>query len=233
MSDWKKHLKSQMEDREITPSNELWDRLEAQLDSQETPTAKPYKLWLSIAASLLILLSVSYFLFKNSPQPESTIVQHKEAIKPASKKENIEQPIPKMDTIKRFYTKYKPEVKIQEEMKEVKEVPNIIDPASKPILASPKTEVKEIVLIENEIPEISDTIDEKEIYEKMSTDELLALALKKRALLKQQKIAINADKLLRQIEDEIYEEKSPDLLDRLTNQLKSIQMALAERNEKE
>lgn len=63
---FEKHIKKQLEEREIQPSAKAWSALNEQLNSTAQPKKKGY-LWYGIAASFigLIILSVVYFSSEN------------------------------------------------------------------------------------------------------------------------------------------------------------------------
>lgn len=61
-----KELQEKMQNREINPSPQAWDRLDAMLTVAEEQKRKPKYNWLLIAASLLGFLFLGAMLFKNS-----------------------------------------------------------------------------------------------------------------------------------------------------------------------
>lgn len=66
LSKREKHFKQQLENREIKPSPEAWDRLDAMLTVAEGGKEKPLYNWIYIAASLIGILVVAYFFFSKA-----------------------------------------------------------------------------------------------------------------------------------------------------------------------
>lgn len=66
---FEKYIKNKMGEREIPPSNEAWDKISSQLNSPKK-ASNPNYFWVGIAASLLILVSLSLFYFNSSNEIE-------------------------------------------------------------------------------------------------------------------------------------------------------------------
>tara|TARA_R110002074_G_scaffold86875_1_gene191735 strand:- start:7652 stop:8404 length:753 start_codon:yes stop_codon:yes gene_type:complete len=62
---FEKHIKSQFKDREIQPSEHAWEKISSELNSG-TPKKKPVYLWMGIAASVMVLISIALFYFNGS-----------------------------------------------------------------------------------------------------------------------------------------------------------------------
>lgn len=62
---FEKHIKSQFKDREIQPSENAWEKISSELNS-DTSKKKPVYLWMGIAASVMVLLSIALFYFNGS-----------------------------------------------------------------------------------------------------------------------------------------------------------------------
>ena len=88
------NLKKQYEEQEITPSADLWSRLEAKLDEPkaEIPAAKPSFGWWKYAAAVLILISMGYLIISQfgADQPVDPVaeVSHNEKTKSESSVQN-------------------------------------------------------------------------------------------------------------------------------------------------
>ncbi|TPV31978.1 hypothetical protein FJ651_14285 [Paucihalobacter ruber] len=68
-------FKSQLESRNSQPSNHAWEKLSAQLDSHQKNKKRVFLQWLSVAALLIIALSVGgAFIFKSSQALETPII---------------------------------------------------------------------------------------------------------------------------------------------------------------
>ncbi len=68
-------LKKRYEEREFSPSEALWDRLEARLDEQNdikiAPISKPSVGWWKYAAVVVLLVSAGALIWKNMSKPET------------------------------------------------------------------------------------------------------------------------------------------------------------------
>ncbi|MEH6748408.1 MAG: hypothetical protein V7670_16375 [Maribacter arcticus] len=62
---FEKHIKSQFKDREIQPSENAWEKISSELNSN-TLKKKPVYLWMGIAASVMVLIGIALFYFNGS-----------------------------------------------------------------------------------------------------------------------------------------------------------------------
>jgi hypothetical protein len=61
-----RQFKTELEARELQPSSQAWDKLSAQLDAHQNNKKRVFLQWLSVAALLILALSVGgAFIFKN------------------------------------------------------------------------------------------------------------------------------------------------------------------------
>lgn len=61
-----RQFKTELEARELQPSSQAWDKLSAQLDAHQNNKKRVFLQWLSIAALLILALSIGgAFIFKN------------------------------------------------------------------------------------------------------------------------------------------------------------------------
>lgn len=67
-----KQVRSNYEKLEIKPSNDLWDRIEAELDEVPDSSFKKTIHWWKYAAVVLLLISFGSVFYFNSSQPENT-----------------------------------------------------------------------------------------------------------------------------------------------------------------
>lgn len=91
---FEKHIKKQLEEREMQPSSTAWEKLSEKLDAATPQSSKRRYLWYGIAASFIGLLILSVVFFNaNTPISETnTIVieDKKEAIEEMNDFQNIE-----------------------------------------------------------------------------------------------------------------------------------------------
>jgi hypothetical protein len=62
---FEKHIKSQFKDREIQPSENAWEKISSELNSNSSKK-KPVYLWMGIAASVMVLIGIALFYFNGS-----------------------------------------------------------------------------------------------------------------------------------------------------------------------
>lgn len=241
MSDWKNNIKSKLEERDIQPSISAWETLDAQLiEHQENNKRSKMKnklpFLLRIAASLILIALAGWLMWNNS------IVTDDVYEKPLVSTEKNDIPPPEVQTEPKIEitseniiekestpTKNYAQVKYQNNKTTTQEI-DISTPIDT-TLGVKNIEFKEPKALAIEKKYIPNEHREIESVEILSADELLNQALKNRRLIKEKHIAVDGIKLLNEVEEELFEVKSPDLLEKLTHQVKSIQMALSERNQ--
>ncbi len=241
MSDWKNNIKSKLEERDIQPSSSAWETLDAQLiEHQENNKRSKMKnklpFLLRIAASLILIALAGWLMWNNS------IVTDDVYEKPLVSTEKNDIPPPEVQTEPKIEitseniiekestpTKNYAQVKYQNNKTTTQEI-DISTPIDT-TLGVKNIEFKEPKALAIEKKYIPNEHREIESVEILSADELLNQALKNRRLIKEKHIAVDGIKLLNEVEEELFEVKSPDLLEKLTHQVKSIQMALSERNQ--
>ena len=63
-----KNIRNTLADRNIQPSTAAWDKLEAMLDSEEKKQPKRKLIWYYVAASIVLLISISLVYFGNTQE---------------------------------------------------------------------------------------------------------------------------------------------------------------------
>lgn len=74
------YIKDDLENRELNPSHDAWDRIQARMDVAPSPQKSNYKWWLSAAVVALFTVTTSVYLFSNqskNDQPKE-FVNHQE-----------------------------------------------------------------------------------------------------------------------------------------------------------
>ena len=234
MSELNQHIKQNLEQREIQPSQKAWENLENLLD-ENNPTQIRYstKFWLGLAASvLLIFLTVGIFILeKNSSITDKQVVKEKydEKIKVQENSIDLEKDTKQTIAKSELEVISTQDVAKQDLLKSVvlKQPNSIHTINSNDEKIVEKVEKKPEIMISQKSIVASDTLKS---YKLKSSDVLLADALKRKRNDSNQIVSVNRKNLLDQVEDDIYAEKSPDLLEKLTEKVKSIQVALSNRN---
>lgn len=88
---FEKYIKAQLKDREIEPSSNAWESISRELNG-ESPKKKPLAyLWMSIAASILVLVGIASFYFNDFNQQLKSPVEVVETNKEDGPRESLEQ----------------------------------------------------------------------------------------------------------------------------------------------
>ena len=89
---FEKHIKKQLQEREIQPSASAWDALSEKLDEGTAQTKKKVYFWYGIAASIVgvLILSVVYFNTGDLINQDVQIVDTKEKVIRVGAKQKID-----------------------------------------------------------------------------------------------------------------------------------------------
>ena len=74
------YIKDDLENRELNPSHDAWDRIQARMDVAPSPQKSNYKWWLSAAVVALFTVTTSVYLFTNQSKNDEPkeLVNHQE-----------------------------------------------------------------------------------------------------------------------------------------------------------
>ncbi len=78
------YIKDDLENRELNPSHDAWDRIKARMDVAPSPQKSNFKWWLSAAVVALFTVSTSIYLFSNQSKDDQPkeFVNHQEQNNP-------------------------------------------------------------------------------------------------------------------------------------------------------
>lgn len=78
------YIKNDLENRELKPSHDAWDRIQARMDVAPSPQKSNYKWWLSVAVVALFTVTTSVYLFTNQSKNDEPkeLVNHQEQNNP-------------------------------------------------------------------------------------------------------------------------------------------------------
>ncbi len=78
------YIKDDLENRELKPSHDAWDRIQARMDVAPSPQKSNFKWWLSAAVVALFTVSTSIYLFTNQSKNDEPkeLVNHQEQNNP-------------------------------------------------------------------------------------------------------------------------------------------------------
>ncbi|WP_413532631.1 hypothetical protein [Empedobacter brevis] len=66
------YIKTDLENRELNPSHDAWDRIQARMDVAPLPQKSNFKWWLSAAVVAFFTISTSIYLFTNQSKDEQS-----------------------------------------------------------------------------------------------------------------------------------------------------------------
>lgn len=246
------HIKDKLNQRELSPSPQAWERIEAELGEEKKQRGAIN--WVGIAAAMVVLLMLSvFFLNKNETfgvTDENSIVndeiEQQESIKYEPQKEKIEVVVTTDDN------------KMEVETKGIEAQELVVDePTTKvnPVQFEKNTEVTAVELDKTDNQEISDSfelVSDELIANKL--DEVLAMvnAMENDSILitdteidslllkAQQEILedqffynateVDAMALLTEVELELYDERQHPLFNTLKESFFILRTAVADRN---
>lgn len=211
-------IRKKLGKREIQPSAEAWNRLEAMLDAAEEK--KPNRTWLFIAAGVagFLLLTTMWFKSGNSlnTDVQTSVADGEKTVKPV---DSVEAPVTKLETqIEQAVVKAEPEVKRVEPKK------------SAPFLK--KKIINEAIADQYRTPGIQ-SINQIEVNHDVvipapdqEVEQLLAEAQEK----PKRKIKVDAKQLLSQVDGELEYSFREKVLHSLGRNFQEVKVALANRN---
>ncbi len=200
---FEQHIKDQLNQRKIEPSEDAWQKIANQLDQTEKPKTKKY-LWLGVAASIvgLLIITTAYFNSDKKLKNETTIVN--------SKKDSIEKNQLKTEGV---FEKTK-EILTSTNTKNIEKVISRNLKKIKPVETTP------IITIENKIASIDSVVKKNE--NNINTEELINTKLTE-VIAKITKIEQNAESLTDLEVDSLITQAQKELLNqKLFRQNKSV-----------
>ncbi len=247
LNKFEESVREKMGKREIKPSAQSWEKLEAKLDTEENKTSQ--KSWKYIAAAVAVLIVAGTFLWSpntsKTPQiveePVNEIIEKPTVNKPennvqiASEENNKEEKISAEKEIKnKVASKSKPVI-LAEKAPEVPVLEEVkIEEAVALETISIEPPVSEEKLIQSKLEEIIAAANNDEISED-EVDILLAEAASEISKERNLKLyasgtEINANVLLAEVEDEIYQSFKAKVFEVLKEGYLKAKTAVANRN---
>ncbi|WP_111685284.1 hypothetical protein [Winogradskyella tangerina] len=253
---FEEQLKEKLEERNLQPSSDAWSKLSERLDEDEKRSRKPWITWLSVAAGVIIMLSVLIQSFGSKTDQEVT---------PQMVEEDVIE-LPKQDQLPIINENETIELAVEEDTsnevntspEESKEDRKLIDPTSgkkeqpKLQLAEQSTndvqpknsiekpnEIQKAIVNETQINKeavaqaLNELNSEKTRATDREVDSLLKLASKelvKDKLLKETSKTVDAQSLLNDVEDEMGQSFRSKVYEALKGGYKTVKTAVAQRN---
>ena len=236
-----KQFREKLNSREIQPSAQAWDRLDAMLSIAEEKKTKRSFGWLYIAASILVLLTVGMFLFtqkNNDIEPQNNVVGTE------IKKDTVQNSTYKIQT-PRLEQKQNNEAVASSEVHQRTEKSQATSNKS---IINQKTTINQIIkdkVIEfqnstdvalKDLPKIEKRkeiiIENKKDINVKSDEVLLADLDKTSKQVSNQKssVKVDAKSLLSQVDGEVEYTFREKVLNKMNKNYKEIKVALANRN---
>ncbi len=216
-------IKDKLNAREIQPTAQAWDRLDAMLTVSEEKKQKKGYGWFFVAASMLFFFGLGFILFNSN---ETTEINNSTPIVTTIKEELDTVKTNKIDEIS--IVKEQP-VLVQNEVNySKKELRNI-----KPVKTEELIKEKNIIQ-ENPTPNAQRPTPNT--YKYVSPEDLLvevqtgAKVLKSEKITPKPKMKVDANSLLTNIEKELDDTHKETTLDKLTRKFQDAKSALANRN---
>lgn len=248
---FEEHIKEKLESRSLQPSSESWSALASRLDADEKKSKTTIFWWLSIAASVLILIAVSlqFFTADNSNIPTQQIVE-KEKIEANSNA--IKTPINNATTIIEdalVDTKFDNNKAQLNTLKKANQKPihttnklslivdtqNTSASINKAPISNDKFKITDNTIIKNEteVVQLLEAVQEESKTLDKEVDSLLTLAQKElfqNQLQKETQKTVNAKQLLEEVEEDMGQSFRSKVFEALSNSYKTVKTAVVERN---
>ncbi|NHN26455.1 hypothetical protein FIA58_012280 [Flavobacterium jejuense] len=229
-------IRQQLASREIKPSEQAWDRLDAMLSVGEIKKKKNYS-WMYIAASFILFSSVGFWFYN---QDDSKInIDKNKVVTTEEKADTLQFHNIIKKTESNYIEKETVIVDNSEFIQPIKESKTIkIEKELNPLVNEKQSQksVVQNIEVENIEPSIEKTTKNRYI-----TGETLLAAIENRPIEKKQvlnnevssKVRVNTSSLLTSVEKELDEDHKETTIDRLTRNFKQVKSALANRNYEE
>ncbi|MBL7472458.1 hypothetical protein [Robertkochia sediminum] len=231
-----KQVRSALEHREIQPSENAWEKLQSQLDEQESGGSNSQKIWWFAAAVAGIILIVSGFLYTPDDRIDTFPIAEQEAA-PEALPDKSSEVIPE-----RPVQEPQPEGEIALEVtdltKAVVATPRqnknspAIAPSDHSEMQKPETIVEELHEESAQaVVAVADEVSPDEAYNK-EVDALLEAAMREVGAgdLQTQK-KVDAAALLADVEEELDRNFKDKALDAIKKKIVKLRSAVADRNE--
>lgn len=218
-------IREKLNAREIQPSAQAWDRLDAMLTVSEDKKPKKGYGWLFIAASTLLFFGLGFFLFNSNETPNTNNTNSNVIVT------TVNEEVDSSETIKSDVISFEKEqpVLVQNETNHVK---TVRDKKSEEVNKIIKQEngVQENLLAISHYPS-TDTykyVTPENLLVEVQTGEKVITSDKKATV--KPKMKVDANSLLSNVEKELDETHKETTLEKLNRKFQDAKSALANRN---
>ncbi|WP_339888263.1 hypothetical protein [uncultured Flavobacterium sp.] len=241
LNNFEKQVQQKLSNREIKPSANSWDRLDAMLSVEDKPKKKGF-FWINIAASFIVLASIGYYFYNQNevliPAKEDSIIVEVE-----NKKEVVEE-------VKEARNEKQEEVLVENDNKLEKSNQVV----NQKISNTSKINIQQLAINNQTVSIINQSkednnnkvsvaaINNQQLTSKkkyISAEKLLAevsntkfenKSSEKEIKNIKKRISVNPNTLLSNAETEIYQSFRENALERLNKNYNAIKTVLANRN---
>lgn len=233
-------IKEKLVSREIKPSAQAWDRLDAMLSVTENKKKKSYS-WLYIAASFVLFAIIGFWFYNQSDNNNNIIIEDTVVITKENEKLIDTLSTNKINTNQENFIAKPVEVIVENTTKQNRNTESV----SQKNTIKKALQVKEQVngIAQNNSKEIITNENEqvKNTTNKYITGEMILAAVENRPIEKKElsnkevksKVRVNTSSLLSSVETELDENHKETTIDKLTRNFKQVKSALANRNYEE
>ena len=248
LNNFEKQIQQKLNNREIKPSENSWDRLDAMLSMEEKPKKKGF-FWMNIAASLIVFASIGYYFYNQN----STVVPIKEEsiiVEVEKNLENREEKIENREENNEFLVENDSKLEEINSIQNKKTLristinhkeltPNIKEEVSI-INQSKENENNQKVVVENmklesKKPETTSNkyISAEKLLAEVSNTKYKSNNSEKEVKRTRKGVSVNPNALISNAENEIYQSYRESALEKLNKNFNSIKTVLANRNYEE
>lgn len=220
LNNFEQQAKEKLSNREITPSAQAWDRLDAMLSIQEKPKKKIN--WWYVAASVTGLLLVGT-LFFNTSKETNTVIPSQEIVVTSTEDKDSVTTQPSIEPTN--------EIRVQSNSAVATNVSKITNNA----ISTTKTNHQELS-INNQITTINNQISTT--TENNTTHQVIAaidenVQVVPTVIQKKQKIQVDPSSLLSQVDGELELSFREKVIAKVNKNYQTVKVALANRNNQE
>lgn len=232
-------IKEKLNSREIQPSAQAWDRLDAMLTVAEEKKTKPSFGWLYIAASVLVLVSLGMFFFTQNGtqiQPQNTVVET-EIKNDTIKQDENSIPTPIIDNQSK--SNQNNQVAVNQFQSSPEAQPNRLERNGKnqksnnnQIINEKQNQIQNQAVAENEAPKTDERKPTVNRVNTLSDEQLLASLDNSASKSANQKstVSVDAKKLLSEVDGEVEYTFREKVINKISKNYKEVKVALANRN---
>ncbi len=246
---FEKHIKTKLNEREIAPSAEAWNKISKDL-AVSTPSKKPNYFWIGIAASVLVLLGTSLFYFNAVSGEERNPIEVVES--PAEKvlKEADVEGVITVENEERISIALETTIdeekdntvsiagtviSSEEDKQPIGNTDVIFETPRKKLRDSAKTILVAENILNSKIAEVVAKVDALELSDAVTDAEVDSLLLQaQQDILKENLFntdnSVNAMALLTEVEDELDQSFRDQIFESLKTGFLKVRTAVADRN---